>query len=125
MKTFPLSQCLLWAALPLFNTLNQIAMKLSAQTLAHTAFGWPWLREAASCPTIWMALVCEVINFAVWLAILKRHTLAQAFPLTAIGYAALMLVSWGVFHEPMAFRQIAGTVIIMTGIAVMGFKSEA
>ena len=115
---------LLWVCLPVFNTLNQVAMKLTAGVVKDQPFGVAWLLDAAQCPYIWMSLACEVINFAVWLAILKHHRLSEAFPLTAISYAALMLTSWAFFHEPLVLRQVVGVGIIMAGIALLGFKRE-
>ena len=112
----------LWILLPIFNTLNQVAMKLTAGVVKDQAFGVDWLIDAAQCPYIWMSFGCEIINFALWLAILKRHHLSEAFPLTAISYAALMFTSWFIFHEPMLLRQVAGVAIIMVGIALLGFS---
>ena len=119
------SSHLLWIALPVFNTLNQVAMKLTAGVVKDQPFGISWLIEAAGCSYIWMSFGCEIINFAVWLAILKRYHLSEAFPLTAVSYAALMLTSWFFFHEPMVTRQLIGVAAIMAGIAMMGFKRES
>ena len=99
-------------------------MKLTAGAVKGQPFGTAWLWDAAQSPFIWMSFACEIVNFAVWMAILKRHDLSHAFPLTAVSYAALMLTSWGFFHEPMMVRQVLGVVIIMMGIALLGFKKE-
>ena len=120
-----LSKWSLWILLPLFNTLNQVAMKLTAGSVKDQPFGLDWLLDAVQCPYIWMSFACEVINFALWLAILKRHNLSEAFPLTSISYAALMFTSWFFFHEPMHWQQLAGVTVIMAGIALLGFKESA
>ncbi len=115
----------LWACLPVFNTLNQVAMKLTAGAVKDQPFGVSWFLDAVQCPYIWMSFACEIVNFAVWLAILKRHHLSEAFPLTAISYAALLFTSWAYFHEPMQFQQVVGVGVIMAGIALLGFTKEA
>lgn len=115
----------LWVSLPLFNTLNQVAMKLTAGVVRDVPLGQEWLLAAVQTPYLWLSFGTEIINFIVWLAILKRHSLSQAFPLTSISYAALMLTSWFYFHEPMLVSQVVGTTIIMAGIALMGFKKES
>ena len=119
-----LSKWFLWICLPVFNTLNQVAMKLTAGVVQHEAFGLRWFMDMVSCPYIWMSFGCEVVNFVVWLAILKRHTLSQAFPLTAVSYASIMLTSWFFFHEPVLLRQLMGIALIVAGIAVIGFEPE-
>ncbi len=115
---------LLWIGLPVFNTLNQVAMKLTAGVVKDQPFGLEWLNAAAVSPYIWMSFACEIINFALWMAILKRHNLSEAFPLTAVSYAALMFTSWYFFHEPIVPLQAVGVAIIMVGIAILGFKKE-
>ena len=118
------STWLLWICLPVFNTLNQVAMKMTAGVVAHEDFGLQWILDAAASPYIWMSFACEIINFVVWLAILKRHNVSQAFPLTAVSYAALMFVSWAFFHEQMQWQQIVGITMIMIGIAMLGFSPK-
>jgi multidrug transporter EmrE-like cation transporter len=118
-------RALLWICLPLFNTLNQVAMKLTAGAVADTPFGVEWLLTAAHSPYIWMSFACELVNFVVWMEILKRHSLSQAFPLTGITYVSLMLTSWFLFHEPMHAQQLLGILVIIAGIMLMGFKPAA
>jgi len=75
-------------------------------------------------PYIWMSFACEIINFVVWMTILKRHNVSQAFPLTAISYATIMITGWLVFHEPMQWAQLIGIAMIMGGIAMLGFSPK-
>ena len=118
------STWLLWICLPVFNTLNQVAMKMTAGVVSQETFGWSWFTHAATSPYIWMSFACEIINFVVWLAILKRQNVSEAFPLTAVSYAALMLTSWAFFHEPMQLQQMLGITLIMAGIALLGFGGD-
>jgi len=118
------TSCLLWICLPVFNTLNQVAMKMTAGVVANDTFGGEWFIDAATSPYIWMSFACEIINFAVWMAILKRHNVSEAFPLTAGSYATLMFTSWLFFHEAMQLQQVAGITLIMVGIALLGFGGD-
>jgi multidrug transporter EmrE-like cation transporter len=118
------SSWLLWICLPIFNTLNQVAMKMTAGVVAADTFGVQWLIHAATSPYIWLSFACEIINFTVWMAILKRHNVSEAFPLTAVSYATLMLTSWFFFHEPMQWQQLAGIMLIMMGIVMLGFGKK-
>jgi len=120
-----LSKWFLWILLPLFNTLNQVALKLTASVVESDSFGLSWFVHAAGSPYIWMSFCCEAINFALWLAIMKRHSLSQAFPLTAISYALIMTTSWVFFHEPILLKELLGVMLIIAGIAVIGFEPTA
>jgi len=110
----------LWLSVPLLTAVSQIAVKLAAGALAGEPFGLTWLRMAAESPYIWLFLACEIVNFAVWLAILKRHALSVAFSLSSIGYVSVLLASWLFFHEPMQTLQLTGAAIILAGIIVIG-----
>lgn len=118
------ARVLMWVSLPLFNVLNQVAMKMTASYVAAESFGLAWFRQALLCPYLWMSFSCEIINFGLWLSILKHHNLAQAFPLTALSYAALMVTSWTLFNEPLQLQHALGAVIILGGILVMGFETK-
>ena len=114
----------LWICLPVFNTLNQVAMKMTAGVVANDAWGTEWFIHAAQSPYIWLSFACEIINFAVWLAILKHHHLSKAFPLTAVSYATLMATSWLFFKEPMHVQQVMGVCLIIAGITLLGAKDK-
>jgi multidrug transporter EmrE-like cation transporter len=119
-----LSKWFLWILLPVFNTLNQVALKMTAGVVENDTFGLSWFLHAAASPYIWMSFGCEIINFALWLAIIKRHTLSQAYPLSAISYAFVMMTSWVFFHEPVLLKEMLGVALIIAGIAVIGFEPE-
>ena len=112
---------LLWISVPLITTLTQLALKWSADALAPFPFGISWLAAAGACPYIWLAIACEAVNFAAWLAILKRHALNIAFPLSSIGYISVLLASWWVLKEPMQPLQLFGAATILVGIAILGY----
>lgn len=119
-----LSSLALWVCLPVFNTLNQVAMKFTAHEVTSETFGMQWFMHVITTPYLWMSFGCEVVNFVVWLAILKRHNVSEAFPLTAVSYAALMLTSWFFFKEPMLWQQVAGVMLIMGGMVLLGTKQR-
>lgn len=102
------------------NTASQVVMKLAAGLLRDYPFGMAWLVKAAASPYIWAMLACEGINFILWLAILKRHTLTIAFPLSGITYALVLAASWAILQEPVHILQLLGTALILFGIVLMG-----
>lgn len=113
----------LWVAIPVLTTLNQACIKLLAERTKAVPFGWSWLVHALQVP--WMAgiLLCEVMSFALWLTILADTGISKAAPITAIAYLLILLMSWTAFHETIMPLQVAGSILILIGVWLIGVAS--
>ncbi|MDA4630795.1 hypothetical protein NZA98_06645, partial [Escherichia coli] len=85
---------LVWFAIPLFNTLFQVFIKLAAEQMTGLGFNMAWLIHAATSPWMLAAIAAEVICFIFWLQALAQLDLSKAFPLTGISYVMILATSW-------------------------------
>ena len=114
-----LKHLLQWALVPIFDTLNQVFMKLIGQHLGEINFGLDWLVKAVASPYLWCSFAADTGSFVTWMLILKRANLSFAMPISSICYITILLVSWLGFHEIISLTQLLGVILIMSGIAII------
>ena len=71
---------------------------------------------------IWVfgGLAAYAASAALWLGVLSRAPLSLAYPLSALGIAAVVIASWLILREPIGSVRLAGVLLILTGVSVMG-----
>ena len=106
----------LWIGLPVLSALFQASTKMLAAEMRHTPFSWSWLVQATHSPWALVVLVSEVLSFVLWLNVLTNVPLSKAFPITAVAYIAIELMSWALFKEPVMPLQIIGSALILLGV---------
>ena len=110
---------LLWAALIGFDTAAQLLFKFAAQSLGYPEVSWRWLQTIAQSGTFWLAALCLMLTFPIWMLILRRSQLNLAFPATALTYAGVIGGSQLVFGESINAVQYAGIVLIVVGVGLL------
>jgi multidrug transporter EmrE-like cation transporter len=98
----------------------QVAAEISAQSLGSQKFGAAWLTHLMALPSTWILLGLEAASFAVWMLVLSQMKLSAAFALSAVSYVMVILASWTIFHEPADLFQVAGGVLILIGVWLVG-----
>ena len=106
----------LWLLLPLLETAAQIFLKIGG---IHAGASGNWFVSILSSPFIWLSLLCDALNFPVWMAILKHHKLSFAFPFTSLCYITIIGAGWLWFHETIIWQEVIGIIAIALGIALL------
>ena len=114
----------LWIGLPLLSAVFQASAKMLAAETRHTPFSWSWLVQATHSPWAVVVLLSELLSFVLWLNVLTHVPLSKAFPITAVAYIAIELMSWTLFKEPVLPLQIIGSVLILAGVWFISIASE-
>jgi drug/metabolite transporter (DMT)-like permease len=114
-----------WLLLVIVATVCQVAMKLAGDAAGAFVPSLASLHAAAATPWLWLAVACYLGEFLLWMAILEKSALSAAFPASAITYVSVMVASWAVLGEPMDWEKIAGSVIIVAGILLLGSERRA
>ncbi len=95
-----------------------------AAEMQHTPFSWSWLVQATHSPWAVVVLMSELLSFVLWLNVLTNVPLSKAFPITAVAYIAIELMSWTIFKEPVLPLQIIGSALILAGVWLISIASE-
>ena len=114
----------LWIGLPVLSALFQASTKMLAAEMRHTPFSWSWLVQATHSPWAVVVVLSELLSFVLWLNVLTNVPLSKAFPITAVAYIAIQLMSWTLFKEPVMPLQIIGSALILAGVWLISIASN-
>lgn len=109
-----------WVILLVIETLGQIALKTAGGRIGPFELDRASILLALQTPWLWLGLACYLGQFVVWMVILEKSALSAAFPTSAIVFVAVMIASRVVFGDPMGWEKVLGSVIIVTGILLLG-----
>ena len=101
----------LWVANVFFDTTGRLAFKSAA------VGGW---RRMLRSPGLWAGVVCFVLEFVLWLALLSLIPLSLAILLASINIVTVALAGKLVFGERLNATRIAGIALIAVGVALAG-----
>lgn len=74
-------------------------------------------------PRLMLALVLYAGALLLWLQVLAKVPLSTAYPMLAITYVIVPLMSMYFFDEKMHQQQIIGICLILAGVAMIGQKT--
>lgn len=107
----PLGAAMLIAAV-LLGTVGQLALKSALIT-----DGPRWVGKRTGL-MVWLG--CYALTTALWIAALRITPLSQAFPILGLQFALIPVAAARLFGERVALPQIAGIVLIVLGVALVG-----
>jgi drug/metabolite transporter (DMT)-like permease len=73
-------------------------------------------RVVATKPIIWFGLFLYGLGAIVWLVVLSRVDLSFAYPMLAMSYILIMIISAFRFGEIISLSRIFGTLLICIGV---------
>jgi drug/metabolite transporter (DMT)-like permease len=102
----------------------QVSFKLgvsSAATQAAMASGSipSALLAFALSPAIIAGLAMYGVGTLIWLNILSRMDLSQAYPFVGLSFLLTALLGYFLFHEPFHPGRIAGTALVIAGVILV------
>jgi drug/metabolite transporter (DMT)-like permease len=102
------------------NAAAQLLLKVGMGRIGHfelsTANVWPvGLQIATSLPIIG-GIVCYVMSVLVWLVVLSRMEVSQAYPMMSLGYIITALAAYFWLGEALGPMRVAGIAVIMVGV---------
>lgn len=113
----------MWLVLPLSTVLYQFAAR-QAGACWHDEGAGTALRCMLQTPWFRAMVLSDVGGYVAWMYVLRDMKLSAAFPMSAISYVIVMVISWLVFREPASTAQILGSLLIMAGVFLIGSASD-
>lgn len=92
------------------------AGKWSGDTLVQ--LGWSFITN----PFLLCAICLYALTIIVWIYVLRILPLSIAYPLTALSYIIVPVISYFFLREKVSAQTIIGSLLIFVGIAVAHFQ---
>jgi drug/metabolite transporter (DMT)-like permease len=113
--------------------LTSVLMSSAAQIVLKAGMSTPAVANALSGSSRWSAATAVALNplvltgltiyFAsalVWLLVLARAQVSQAYPFVGLGFVVTMVLGWWVYGDQLSIERVAGTVMIALGAVLVG-----
>ncbi len=114
---------LLWVVFILLDTLAQIIFKIGAKGLESTDGLLQFATVAVQSGWVWLAVICYIMVFFLWMLILQKMELSQAFPLTGLTYITVPFCAYMLFSETIDWTRGIGIAVILIGVTLLGSES--
>lgn len=118
MKLLHVAVCLLCVALGSVGQVMMRAAALNASRLGATGI------ERWFNPTTALAFGLYLTGMLIWLWVLSRVPITQAFAFFGLGFIAVPLLAYRWLGDPLTPQMLAGSVVIMAGIALTHWPSR-
>lgn len=102
------------------NTCLSKGMKaIAASTQGADSFSMGLLMEAMGTPLIWLGIVCLIVFFGFFAAMLSWADLSFVLPASSFGYILNVASANYFLGEPVSLIRWAGTVLIVFGVVLV------
>ncbi|MFC7301544.1 hypothetical protein [Cognatiluteimonas weifangensis] len=105
------------AALMVLIALN-VALQLSSALLLKISPAFERETTFTVLAILLAVLALNVLRFLSWGALHRRYPLSLAYPASALFFPGILAMAW-LFDEPVGPLQLAGTMIILAGVALL------
>jgi drug/metabolite transporter (DMT)-like permease len=75
-------------------------------------------------PFIFSGIVIYGLATVLWLFILTRVPLSLAYPVQSLAYVFAVFGSYFIFHESLSFMKVAGVLLIIIGVSLVGMSPK-
>ncbi len=103
----------------LLNVIGQLSLKKGMTMIGKTSVNellTPKVFNIAFNPYVFFGLALYGIGSFFWLVVLSKADLSFVYPLLAIGYIAIGLLSWYFFKEPLTTVKLTGMSLVTVGV---------
>jgi drug/metabolite transporter (DMT)-like permease len=112
----------LWLIFVVLETAAQLTLKMASG--AGTTHYLQSIGTIVNSRWFMASIACDAANLIIWLAILRRHELSVAVPLTSMTYFAVLLASGLLLHEPVRLAQLMGLILIGGGVTLVSWNER-
>ena len=109
------------------DVIGQLCFKLGLDRLPELEGGFrlnAFWGQVFNAPLLWAGIAAYVIEFFVWMLILRRSSLSLAFPLSSLVFVVVLLGSWLGLGEHISLLHWVGVAVIIGGIALLAEGEE-
>lgn len=104
----------------LTTVVSQLLFKKGMLSLANMDFSltnvFALIKQVSYSPYLLSGLFFYAISFLLWLFVLSKVKLSQAYPITSINFVLVLIASYYLFGEKLSLIQYFGILLIIVGV---------
>lgn len=105
----------------LLGAIGQTLLKLSLNSIPAGSAAPAAILHLLTEGVFWAGGLLVAAGGATWLFVLSRAQITYAMPFLSIGFVLTMVTSALILHEPQPLLRIIGTLVVTTGMVLVGF----
>jgi drug/metabolite transporter (DMT)-like permease len=106
----------------LLGAVGQIALKSGINTLGHKPAPLVVIRSIFTQWQVTLGFVCYGVSSLLYLVALSRLELSYAYPMVALSYVIVAILSWKLLGEGVPPLRIVGLGAICLGVVIVAFS---
>lgn len=99
---------------------GQFLFKIGLQRIGGVSLATLW--KAALQPYVLLGLFLFGVATGIWFIVLSRINLSIAYPMQSLAYVLTLLITWGIFGEPVPTIRWLGVLVILVGVTLVAWK---
>jgi multidrug transporter EmrE-like cation transporter len=107
------------------SALAQVSFKFGVSRSVPATFGKAGLLQTVThsllTPGVIGGLALYGIGTLIWLGVLRRIDVSQAYPFIGLGIALTALLGYALFGETLSIQRIVGMLLVIAGIVVVAW----
>jgi len=107
-----------------FDTLTQTSFKLAAVHTAPAMLELAWIGRLLVEKWVYVAVLSYIGAFISYMTLLRHAPIGPAFAATHLEIVTVTIISVLFLGEKLSLLQVAGSILIMAGIFVLGTERE-
>lgn len=104
---------------------GQIFLKTGVNSLGDGISAFFIIKSIFTTPTILLGFVCYGLSSLFYLVALSKLDLSYAYPMIALSYVIVALLSYKYLGEPLTVMSSAGLAVIILGVCLVAFGKPA
>ena len=120
MKNMPIFLAILTA---FSMSVGQILFKIGSKTISGDSVG-NLIISFISNPFLIMGIILYAITIIIWIYVLTLLPLSIAYPITALAYIIVPIISMIFLKEKISLQAFIGSIMIIFGIAIIHFQGD-
>jgi len=84
-----------------------------------------WVTSFLKNPFLVTAIFLYAFTILIWIYVLRTLPLSLAYPLTALSYVIVPVLSFVLLHEKISWQTVVGCAVIIVGVVITHLKAGA
>jgi len=106
----------------LLTVYGQLVIKWKVVDAGSFPDTWPerawFLGRLLLDPWVVSSLVAALLAALSWMVAMTKLELSHAYPFVSLSFVLVLLLSWGLLHEPLSWQKLVGVALIVCGVIV-------
>jgi drug/metabolite transporter (DMT)-like permease len=105
-------------------SVGQLSLKTGMEKAPEAKTALDVVRAMITQPYVTVGMLCYVFSSLMYLRVIQKWDLSLVYPMVALSYVLVTILSWALLHEKIPSIRVAGLVLICLGVCLMAASAS-